>query len=81
MIQIPIIFAGVLLALLFAGFRVLKEYERGVIFRLGRFAGVRTAGLKWIIPGVDRMVRIGLVTERRLSDRQNMIISTSTTAK
>jgi len=58
--QIPIIFAGVLLALAFAGFRVLAEYERGVIFRLGRFNGVRTAGLKWIIPGVDRMVRISL---------------------
>lgn len=60
MIQIPIIFAGVLLALLFSGFKVLKEYERGVVFRLGRFAGVRTAGLKWIIPGVDKMQRVAL---------------------
>ena len=60
MIQVPIIFAGVLLALVFAGFKVLAEYERGVVFRLGRFAGVKTAGLKWIIPGVDRMVRISL---------------------
>jgi regulator of protease activity HflC (stomatin/prohibitin superfamily) len=39
---------------------VLAEYERGVVFRLGRFNGVKTAGLRWIIPGVDRMVRIGL---------------------
>ena len=60
MLQIPIIFLGVLLALAFAGFRVLAEYERGVIFRLGRFNGVRAAGLKWIIPGVDRMVRVSL---------------------
>jgi len=42
------------------GVRILPEYERGVLFRLGRYAGVRTAGLRWIIPGVDRMVRIGL---------------------
>ena len=56
----PTIFLGVLLALAFSGFRVLKEYERGVVFRLGRFNGVRTAGLKWIIPGVDRMVRVSL---------------------
>ncbi len=56
----PSIFLGLLLALAFAGFRVLKEYERGVVFRLGRFNGVRTAGLKWIIPGVDRMVRVSL---------------------
>jgi len=60
MIQFPIIFALVLLALVFAGFKVLAEYERGVVFRLGRFAGIKTAGLKWIIPGVDRMVRISL---------------------
>ena len=60
MLQIPIIFLGVLLALAFAGFRVLAEYERGVVFRLGRFNGVRSAGLKWIIPGVDRMVRVSL---------------------
>ena len=60
MLYFPIIFLGVLLALAFAGFRVLAEYERGVVFRLGRFNGVRTAGLKWIIPGVDRLVRISL---------------------
>jgi regulator of protease activity HflC (stomatin/prohibitin superfamily) len=46
--------------LLMLGIRVLQEYERGVVFRFGRFAGVKTAGLQWIIPGVDRMVRIGL---------------------
>jgi len=42
------------------GVRVLTEYERGVLFRLGRFREVKTAGLKWIIPGIDRMVRISL---------------------
>ena len=42
------------------GVRILPEYERGVLFRLGRYAGIRTAGLRWIIPGIDRMVRIGL---------------------
>jgi membrane protein implicated in regulation of membrane protease activity len=39
---------------------VLQEYERGVIFRLGRFREVKAAGFKWIIPMVDRMVRISL---------------------
>ncbi|NRA04240.1 MAG: slipin family protein [Myxococcales bacterium] len=43
-----------------AGVRILNEYERGVIFRLGRFAGIKSAGLKWIIPLVDRMVKVGL---------------------
>jgi len=60
MITAPIIAVGVLAAFLFAGLRVLQEYERGVVFRLGRFAGVKQAGLTWIIPGVDRMVKISL---------------------
>ena len=54
------ILVGILFAFAIAGVRVLPEYERGVVFRLGRFVGIRTAGLRWIIPGVDRMVRIGL---------------------
>jgi regulator of protease activity HflC (stomatin/prohibitin superfamily) len=51
---------AILAVLFFLGVRVLQEYERGVIFRLGRFREVKAAGLKWIIPMVDRMVRISL---------------------
>ncbi len=58
--MIPLIGLLFLAGLVISGFRVLAEYERGVIFRLGRFAGVKTAGLKWIIPLVDRMVRVSL---------------------
>ncbi len=43
-----------------AGIRIINEYEQGVVLRLGRFAGVRTAGLKWIIPIIDRMVIIDM---------------------
>ncbi len=60
MISIPVIAVGVFVALVFAGIRVLQEYERGVVFRLGRYAGVKQAGLTWIIPGVDRLVKISL---------------------
>jgi regulator of protease activity HflC (stomatin/prohibitin superfamily) len=42
------------------GIRILNEYERGVVFRLGRFTGVKPAGFRWLIPGVDRMVKVGL---------------------
>ena len=51
---------GTCAALFIFGIRIITEYERGVIFRLGRFIGVKTAGFKWIIPGVDRMVKISL---------------------
>jgi regulator of protease activity HflC (stomatin/prohibitin superfamily) len=57
---IPLIFVGGLVALFLMGVRILTEYERGVVFRLGRYNGNKEAGLKWIIPGVDRMVRVSL---------------------
>lgn len=43
-----------------SGLRVLQEYERGVVFRLGRLIGAKGPGLIFIIPGLDRMVRVGL---------------------
>jgi regulator of protease activity HflC (stomatin/prohibitin superfamily) len=60
MISAPVIAVGVLVALAISGLRVLQEYERGVVFRLGRYAGVKQAGLTWIIPGIDRLVKISL---------------------
>ena len=61
MSPIPVIIVvGGLLAIFLLGVRVLREYERGVLFRLGRYAGNKEAGLRWIIPGVDRMVRVSL---------------------
>jgi regulator of protease activity HflC (stomatin/prohibitin superfamily) len=42
--------------------RILLEYERGVIFRLGRFAGVKGPGLKFIIPVVDRLIKVSMRT-------------------
>jgi len=61
MIGLPILILIVFFALfVIAGIRILREYERGVVFRLGRYVGVRSAGLQWIIPGIDRMVTIGL---------------------
>src|SRR5881409_2508114 len=52
------------LAVLLAGssIRVLREYERGVVFRLGRLLDERGPGLILLIPIVDRMVRVGLRT-------------------
>ncbi len=57
---VPIVAILFLAGLFISGLRVLNEYERGVVFRLGRYAGLKTAGLKWIIPVVDRMVRVSL---------------------
>jgi regulator of protease activity HflC (stomatin/prohibitin superfamily) len=52
----------ILLGLLFLGsaVKVVQEYERGVIFRLGRLVGAKGPGLFFIIPMIDRMVKVGL---------------------
>ena len=45
-----------------ASVRVLREYERGVVFRLGRVVEQKGPGLILLIPAVDRMVRVSLRT-------------------
>ncbi len=55
-----IILVGIVAFIGVAGVRILQEYERGVIFRFGRYAGVKEAGIRWIIPMVDRLVRVSL---------------------
>jgi regulator of protease activity HflC (stomatin/prohibitin superfamily) len=54
-----IVFFAIVLA---SGVRILREYERGVIFRLGRLIAQKGPGLIFLIPIVDRMVRIDLRT-------------------
>ncbi len=52
----------VIVALLAASIRILREYERGVVFMLGRFWKVKGPGLVIIIPGIQQMVRVDLRT-------------------
>jgi regulator of protease activity HflC (stomatin/prohibitin superfamily) len=51
-----------LLVLVVYSLRVLREYERGVIFQLGKFWSVKGPGLIIVIPGIQQMVRVGLRT-------------------
>jgi regulator of protease activity HflC (stomatin/prohibitin superfamily) len=57
-----LILLGIVGALLLSTFRVLREYERGVIFMLGRFYKVKGPGLIIVIPIVQQMVRVDLRT-------------------
>src|SRR3954465_15168242 len=56
------ILAVILLILLASSVRILREYERGVIFRLGRLIAQKGPGLILLIPVIDRMVRVDLRT-------------------
>jgi regulator of protease activity HflC (stomatin/prohibitin superfamily) len=51
-----------LLILAASAIRILREYERGVVFRLGRLIGAKGPGLIFIIPGVDKLLRVSLRT-------------------
>ncbi len=59
--------------LILSGLRVIQEYEAGVIFRLGRFAEVKRAGLNWIVPWLDRMVKVDLRVVARDVPPQDVI--------
>lgn len=67
--------------ILISGFRIANEYERGVVFRLGRFAGVRGPGLYWIIPLVEWQKRIDIRTRTVTVERQETITKDSVTVK
>jgi len=58
-ITVPFVIVVVLL-LVFSSFRILREYERGVVFLLGRFWKVKGPGVIVVIPGVMQMVRVDL---------------------
>jgi regulator of protease activity HflC (stomatin/prohibitin superfamily) len=50
----------VLLFLMFSSVKIVQEYERGVIFRLGRIVGAKGPGLFFVIPFVDKMIKVDL---------------------
>jgi regulator of protease activity HflC (stomatin/prohibitin superfamily) len=57
----PLIFFGVIAIWFFsAAVKIVQEYERGVVFRLGRLAGARGPGLILLIPKIERMVKVDL---------------------
>ncbi len=58
----PLTIAIVVLIILANSVRILKEYERGVVFRLGRLIGARGPGLILLIPIIDKMQRVDLRT-------------------
>lgn len=54
------IFFAILFLWLLSGMRVVMEYQRGVVFRFGRLVKTKTAGLRWIIPFIDKMWKVDL---------------------
>ncbi|MBL8193871.1 MAG: slipin family protein, partial [Blastocatellia bacterium] len=57
-LPIFIIFAVIILS----GLRIAQEYERSVVFRLGRFVGIRGPGLYWLIPILEWQSKVDIRT-------------------
>jgi regulator of protease activity HflC (stomatin/prohibitin superfamily) len=76
----------VLIVLALSGLRVVQEYERGVIFRLGRVVGTKGPGLRYIIPIIDRMRKVSLqivtlpVQSQKIITQDNVSIDVSAVA-
>jgi regulator of protease activity HflC (stomatin/prohibitin superfamily) len=55
-------FAIIVVVIIISGVKILKEYERAVVFRLGRMVGSRGPGITYVIPGIEKMVKMDLRT-------------------
>jgi len=73
--------AVIALFILVNAVRILKEYERGVVFRLGRVIGTKGPGLILLIPIVDKMVRVSLRTVTMDVPSQDVITKDNVTVK
>ena len=77
-----LVVGAVLLVLFVSGLRIAQEYERGVLFRLGRIKGLRGAGLFRTIPlGIDRATIVDIRTRTVSAEQQETITLDSVTTK
>ena len=71
----------IILILLLTGLRIAQEYQRAVVFRLGRFQDVKGPGLYWLIPFVERQQRVDIRTKTVDLEQQETITKDSVTIK
>jgi regulator of protease activity HflC (stomatin/prohibitin superfamily) len=69
----PVVALALLMVIGAASIRIAMEYERGVVFRLGRFVGVRGPGLYFLIPLIEISRNVSLRVETNEIDQQEMI--------
>ena len=71
----------VVILVMVSGFRIAQEYERGVVFRLGRFVGTRGPGLYYLLPFLETAKKIDLRTVTVTVEQQETITKDSVTIK
>jgi len=76
----------VLVFIVFPGLKIVKQYEKGVVFRFGRIVSVKEPGLNWIIPYVDRIRKVDLrivtlpVPTQKIITKDNVSVDISAVA-
>ena len=80
-IPIPLILIVALVVLLLSGIRIAQQYERGVVFRLGWYAGMRGPGLYYLIPLIEWQRKIDTRTVTVAVEQQETITRDSVTVK
>lgn len=77
---------GVIVIILLLGIRVVNQYERGVVFRLGKYESIRGPGIIYIIPLLERMVKVSLriitmeIPSQRIMTKDNVSIDIAAVA-
>jgi regulator of protease activity HflC (stomatin/prohibitin superfamily) len=79
MLLIPI--SAVIFVILISGFRIAQEYQRSIVFRLGRFQTIKGPGLYWIIPFIEAQQRVDIRTKTVDLEQQETITKDSVTIK
>ena len=79
MMLAPILFA--LAAIFLSGLRIAQEYQRAIVFRLGRFQAVKGPGLYWLIPLIETQQKVDIRTQTVDLEQQETITKDSVTIK
>lgn len=76
----------VIIFILFSGIRIVTQYELGVVFRLGKYTGIRGPGIIYIIPLIEKMVKVSLriitmeIPSQRIMTKDNVSIDIAAVA-
>lgn len=76
-----ILILGITTLLFLSGLRIAQEYQRAIVFRLGRFISVKGPGLYWLIPFIERQQKVDIRTKTVDLEQQETITKDSVTIK
>lgn len=74
-------YIGFFLAIILSGLRIAQEYQRAIVFRLGRFQSIKGPGLYWLIPFIERQQKVDIRTKTVDLEQQETITKDSVTIK